>query len=133
MKIGVNNDLCSGCRVCQTVCGFRNFHENNPKKASIRIKAHFPVPGKFEIQFCDQCGNCFDVCPTGAIKKENGYYRIEPEECGGCLLCVETCPRGVIFTHADHAAPFKCTLCGDCLRYCPTNALYDLDGEVARR
>ncbi len=133
MRIGVNNDLCSGCRVCQTICGLRNFKENNPKKAAIRVKGHFPAPGKFEIQSCDQCGECFNVCPVGAIKREDGFYRIEPEECTGCLLCVESCPKNVIFTHPDHTAPIKCTLCGDCLRYCPTNALFDVDGEVPKR
>jgi Fe-S-cluster-containing hydrogenase component 2 len=133
LRIGVNNDVCSGCRVCEVICSLRQFKENNPKKAAIRVKGHFPAPGKYEIKFCDQCGECFNSCPVGAIKEENGHYRIEPDECTGCLVCVETCPKGVVFTHPDLTAPFKCTLCGDCLRYCPTNALYDLDGEVAKR
>ncbi|NPV71065.1 MAG: 4Fe-4S binding protein [Firmicutes bacterium] len=133
MKIGVNNDLCSGCRVCELVCALRNFNENNPKKGMVRIKGHFPAPGKYEIQYCNQCGECFNVCPVGAIKEEDGHYRVEPDECTGCLLCVETCPRHVMFTHADFPAPFKCVLCGDCLRHCPTNALFDADGEVPKR
>lgn len=133
LKIGIREELCSGCRVCEVICSLRNFKENNPKKAAIRIKGHFPVPGRYEIVYCTQCGQCAEVCPVGAIKKEGDHYRVEPSECTGCLLCVETCPNHSMFTHPEMSAPFKCVLCGDCLRYCPRNAVYDLEGEVPMR
>ncbi len=127
MRLAVRNDLCSGCRACEVLCASVNFGEANPKKSAIRAVGHFPVPGKYEVLVCDQCGVCAEVCPVGAIHNENGAYIIHKDECTGCQACVEACPTNVMFVHAEEHAPIKCTLCGECVKYCPRNAVYDAD------
>lgn len=127
MKIGLNEALCSGCRVCQLVCSFRHFKENNPKKAALKITGRFPAPGRFQIAVCDQCGVCAEVCPAGAIKNEDGVYRIDSGICTGCRACVEACPQGAMLVHKDEKVPIKCDLCGECIQYCPRRAVYDAD------
>jgi len=128
LRLAVNEDNCSGCRVCQLICAMEQFAENNPKKGRLGIHGKFPEPGKYEISCCDQCGICAEVCPVEAIEEHSdGYYWVNEDLCTGCLLCVEECPRGVMFTHPDREAPFKCVDCGVCVTYCPRNAIYDAD------
>ncbi len=132
MKMGVREELCSGCRACEVACSLSIFKENNPKKAALRIRGHFPVPGRYEILSCNQCGECAEVCPVEAIAEENGVYRIDPDECIGCGACVEACPNNAMFLHKGSDVPIKCILCGTCLNYCPTGALFDADQPKAR-
>jgi ferredoxin len=33
---------------------------------------------------CTSCGDCVPVCPTGAIQKKKGLYKIDPEVCTEC-------------------------------------------------
>ena len=76
MSIAVKDELCTGCRVCETICALARRGENNPRKAVIKIHGHFPAPGRYEIKACNQCGDCADVCPTGAIYLEGGTYLV---------------------------------------------------------
>ena len=66
MDFVTHSELCSGCNTCRLVCALANFKEINPAKAALGIVGHFPGPGTYEIQFCDQCGACAEACPTGA-------------------------------------------------------------------
>ncbi|MFO7890907.1 MAG: CoB--CoM heterodisulfide reductase iron-sulfur subunit A family protein [bacterium] len=52
----VNPDLCSGCRICESVCEFKapEFDEDN---GIIKINA----------ALCKGCGSCASACPSGAI------------------------------------------------------------------
>lgn len=135
MKIALAADKCSGCRTCENVCALDNWSVLNPKKAALRVSGHFPTPGQYTVAFCDQCGVCADVCPTGCIQQdEKGAWIINAEECIGCGVCVQECPQGVMYLHDDHGqVPIKCTLCGACMEFCPTGALYDADGEIVPR
>ena len=124
MAMAVKDDLCSGCRVCEVLCGLTHFKEINPKKAALRIEALFPEPGKFRIHFCDQCGKCAEACPQGAIRQKDGVYLIDPETCINCGICIDACPKGVMFSSPTHATPIKCDLCGECIEWCPREAIY---------
>ncbi len=50
---------------------------------------------KPEIAFyktkCLNCGECAEVCPTGAHKMENGLHKFNRELCVGCGKCEEAC------------------------------------------
>ncbi|MGQ9706373.1 MAG: FAD-dependent oxidoreductase [bacterium] len=52
----VNEDLCSGCRVCNTLCPFNAIEFDAEKQISIIIEA-----------LCKGCGACVSACPSGAI------------------------------------------------------------------
>lgn len=133
MILATRDELCSGCRTCQVACSLEVFGVVNPKKAALGIDALFPSPGRYRLVTCDQCGECAEVCPLGAITQKNGAYLIDEKVCNLCGLCVSSCPRQAMFTHPDLPAPIKCTACGECVRYCPRGAVYDVHGEVSRK
>jgi Fe-S-cluster-containing hydrogenase component 2 len=130
VRLEVREELCSGCRVCEVVCALRNLGEVNPKKAALAVKGHFPVPGRYTVTVCDQCGACAEVCPAEAYKEKDGCFEIDRAACTGCFVCVEECPRGVLRAPRDGVVPIKCVACGECVRYCPRNAIIDADGDV---
>ncbi len=122
--VALRPEDCTGCRACELICALHNYHENNPAKAALRVRGRFPSPGHYQLQICDQCGECAQVCPVGAIyRREDGAYLIDPAECTGCLACLTACPRGVLFTHDSLVAPVKCNGCGECVTYCPRKLL----------
>lgn len=53
----VNEDLCSGCRLCNKLCPFSAIEFNEEKKQSYVISA-----------LCKACGVCVAACPSSAIK-----------------------------------------------------------------
>lgn len=59
LKAVVNEDLCSGCRVCESLCPF----------AAIEMKKEGEAPRAKVIEaMCQGCGLCSAACPTHAIK-----------------------------------------------------------------
>ncbi len=44
---------------------------------------------------CTGCGTCLDVCPTEAIKMQNGHAVIT-FDCIDCGACPRVCPEGAI-------------------------------------
>ncbi|WP_028306625.1 4Fe-4S binding protein [Desulfitibacter alkalitolerans] len=123
MKLKGINENCSGCRTCQVVCALENYREINPAKAALGIEGKFPEPGTYAIHYCNQCGTCADVCPTGAIYERDGIYILDKDQCSSCMNCVEECPLGVMYVHDSLDAPIKCNSCGECAETCPRNAL----------
>lgn len=41
---------------------------------------------------CIRCGNCFQICPQGAISPDKWF--IDRKKCTQCQKCVEVCPSG---------------------------------------
>jgi pyruvate formate lyase activating enzyme len=62
-------------------------HNPESKKASVEIS--------FEPKVCIDCGSCRDICPEGALSKENPFY-INRSKCTLCFLCVDACPSGAL-------------------------------------
>ena len=125
MKVLVfNPDLCTGCRICEETCSKTWFKEANAAKSAIRITEGGDAPGRFVATFCDQCGECIDVCPTMALRRDKrGVLRIDKELCVGCMSCVGFCPILAMYVHPDHILPFKCNASGRCVKDCPEGAL----------
>ena len=123
MAMTVDSSKCSGCRACQMICALHHFKELNPKKGALQIVPKFPAPGGYQVNFCDQCGVCKDVCPAEAISVENGVHRIDPDLCTGCSDCVSACPQQSITVHTDSIVPNLCDWCGECADYCGTQAI----------
>lgn len=123
MKIQADNARCSGCKLCQLTCALTNFGENNPKKTAIKVWSEHFTAGRYRVVVCDQCGECAEVCPTEAIKLEDGAYRIDASTCTSCGLCVRACPSGAMYQHRQAETPIKCTVCEACVLICPTRAL----------
>ena len=90
---------------------------------------------------CLGLGNCTRVCPTGAIKIEDGLAVIDQELCITCGKCVATCPRHIIAMlpasskarvecratakgkEVREACSVGCLGCGLCARTCKFGAI----------
>lgn len=51
---------------------------------------------------CEQCGVCRERCRYGAVREENGVFRIDPLKCEGCKVCVHFCPAEAIAFPEKH-------------------------------
>ena len=123
-RIKVTSSKCSGCRLCMQICAINRFGEINPKKASLRIEAHFPQPGTYRPRVCSQCGKCMEVCPESAIyQREDGAYLVLIEKCNNCGECIAACKPGVIFQHPDVPHVIICDSCFKCTELCNTGAI----------
>lgn len=133
MRLGVESPNCSGCRVCQLTCSTTNSGLNNPRYGAVRIEAKFPAPGIYIVHVCNKCGACREACPVEAIsEKPDGSYAVDKGLCVGCRACVAACPEGVVRFVEENNVAFVCTHCGECVKYCPRQAIVDLDKEVRR-
>jgi NAD-dependent dihydropyrimidine dehydrogenase PreA subunit len=63
-------------------------------------------------------------------------FEVDSMKCTGCGICVRSCPVEAIFV-VDGKARIdndKCTDCGNCLEVCPLNAIYsDADFNTKMR
>jgi len=62
-------------------------HNPESEKAVVEIA--------FDAKLCVDCGACRDICPAGALKRDNRFY-INRSKCTLCFLCVEACPSGAL-------------------------------------
>jgi heterodisulfide reductase subunit A len=63
LKAIVEKDLCSGCRVCESLCPFLAIGMKNEKEDDAE-----KVRAEVIEAMCQGCGLCSAACPTGAIK-----------------------------------------------------------------
>ena len=45
---------------------------------------------------CNGCGQCVEVCPTGAVYLVGGEPVVEQKLCCDCEACIAACPAGAI-------------------------------------
>jgi len=128
-KITVNEDKCTGCRICELVCSVKNDGIYNPELSRI-IKLVNGLPENLSTIVCQQCPDapCIKNCPVDAIYSddENGVVKIDLDKCIGCKKCVQTCPYDAMMFNEKKKKSFKCEFCGSepaCIKKCPTNAI----------
>ena len=116
-----NQSACKGVRACEKVCSRTFFKTEDPAKSAIRVTEK---GGAFEINVCNQCGQCIDICPVKALARNKlGVVMLDKKLCVGCLMCVGFCPTLSMMHHPDQPEPFKCVACGACAKACPEHAL----------
>ena len=133
-SIGVNAELCVGCRTCELVCSLH--HEKAFHLALSRLHVtRDPFSAFFQPEVCRQClaPECYIVCPVeGAmyIDEQTGARVIATDKCIGCGACARACPWNqkefIIRLNKEHGVYVKCDLCdGDpqCVAFCPVTAL----------
>jgi len=84
----------------------------------------------FHCGVCTHCDICLNVCPTAAITRVDGAYRIDSGKCTACRVCEAECPRGAISMPQTGV----CIGCGYCTTWfeCPSlkagpDGLVDID------
>jgi heterodisulfide reductase subunit A len=65
LRAVADEDLCSGCRICETVCPFMAIQM---KPEVVKGQERFRV--EVVEAMCQGCGMCSSACPTGAIKMQ---------------------------------------------------------------
>jgi Na+-translocating ferredoxin:NAD+ oxidoreductase RNF subunit RnfB len=102
----VNSDICVACGLCVPTCP-RNLIELIPVDSAVRVACNSTDSGKVVRAHCTVgcigCKMCEKVCAYDAIHVTN-------------LLAKVDCD--------------KCTLCGECVKKCPTKAIVDLKGKI---
>lgn len=134
--IVVHPERCTGCRVCELACSFRNDGVFNP--AYSRIFSFLFVEDAIYMPItCMQCEDapCAEVCPSKAITREisTGVLQISEAKCFGCKMCMMACPFGVMTFNASKRLAVKCEQCDgepECVTFCVPKALEYRDVEV---
>jgi NAD-dependent dihydropyrimidine dehydrogenase PreA subunit len=50
-----------------------------------------------DVDHCDCCGLCVEVCPSEVYRLDDGVVGVAfPEECIECGACVEECPTACV-------------------------------------
>src|SRR6056297_774483 len=49
----------------------------------------------FEAKTCVACDTCMDVCPEGALSRDNPFF-IDRSLCTLCFKCADACPSGAL-------------------------------------
>ncbi|MGB2987646.1 MAG: 4Fe-4S binding protein, partial [Phycisphaerae bacterium] len=76
----VNEDDCTGCRLCEYACSVELPHEfegnlGMRKAIYVPFSSVIPQVALLDMDNCVLCGRCETACPTGAVD-----YLQEPEE-----------------------------------------------------
>jgi carbon-monoxide dehydrogenase iron sulfur subunit len=113
--------MCTECQECINACKKEHGISRGKKSSTLPI-------------FCLQChpekAPCARICPTGAIKEEDGTLIIDDDACLLCRLCMIACPVGMLVVDDEKKSMQKCTLCLDsdriipaCVEACKDNVL----------
>lgn len=121
-------EVCTGCRLCESVCSFH--HEKVANPILSRIKVIKDELRGLDVPFvCLQCEDapCISICPVGALSKnkDTGATILDDSLCIGCKACTIVCPFGAISINPTGKL-FLCDLCdGDpqCVKFCTTKAV----------
>ena len=75
VDVGIAEEKCTGCRVCQLECSFRNGRGFNPAQAHIEILERSDFGLSYTIDYtsgCIDCLTCVKACAFGALTIEKG-------------------------------------------------------------
>lgn len=115
-------EKCNGCLDCEKACSQIQFKtDSGGDKSAIHI---IKKSSSYEMNVCNQCGLCIDVCPVGALtRRKTGIVTLDKNTCIGCQACVGFCPIEGMKKSDERIEPFKCISCGACVRACSEEAL----------
>ena len=129
----VNQERCTGCRLCESVCAVKHDGVVNPMRARIKIEK-WEHEGLYVPMICQHCQDapCMNVCPVKAISRDEELARVQVDYdiCIGCRSCVAVCPFGAMNFNTIDKKVIKCDLCDgepQCVRFCDIKAVDYVD------
>jgi carbon-monoxide dehydrogenase iron sulfur subunit len=126
MKLILDTEKCTGCKICELACSATHQGVFNPAKAHLKIivAGEKTKRGK-QLNSCTLCLACVENCPVEAISFNGRWLVVNDELCSGCGQCVDVCPEGVIYLNNDGkaAVPDFCQGNPSCIDWCPHQAL----------
>jgi heterodisulfide reductase subunit A len=87
LKAIVDKDLCSGCRICESICPFVAIEMKTET-----VKGEEKLTAEVIEAMCQGCGACSSACPTNAIKIQQYNNKQVLTQVEAALT--ETCPEG---------------------------------------
>lgn len=81
---------------------FRNFVISYQRQQSESPQIYLP---EINLSLCDDCGACYQACPTGAITPDS--HDADPAKCIKCCACVKSCPQSARALHSPFATPLS--------------------------
>ncbi len=67
----------------------------------MEARHHLPLTPETDTYLCNGCGQCAEVCPTGAISREDTQI-IDRWKCLICFACIKSCPAGAKQMKSPH-------------------------------
>ena len=145
--ITADSAKCIGCRTCEVACVVSHQHDRSCSTVSAtQFAPRIRVVKSGELStatLCRQCEDapCANVCPQGAIRRENAAWRVDQRRCIGCKSCMVACPYGAmtVMMTDDGVQALKCDLCSHsedgpaCVAACPIQALRCMTAEELER
>lgn len=135
--LGVDQELCSGCGLCQSGCNLKKTGMAGLSAAGVSVAR--PAAGEGIVLACNHCEEplCVTACLMEAITKSpDGLVARNEEACIGCQSCVVMCPWEACRHDDRRDVAVSCDLCGGepyCVSLCPTCALtLAAPGDVSR-
>jgi len=132
----VDMDRCIGCNACTIACKDRAGLPDDLdllRVERVETGLYPDVDMHYRVMHCFHCEKppCVDVCPAGALSKDDGFVHLNVESCINCGECRKVCPYDSII-ELPEGFHVKCDGCFDevsrgweptCVRACLMRAL----------
>lgn len=100
VDVTFDQSKCTYCKHCQLACPFNAIEVTKPFQGTLELKANL----------CPEvCTACQDICPTQALKREDGKLVVNPQFCIFCSACQKICPEKAIVVQRDRIFHTKIT------------------------
>jgi ferredoxin-type protein NapG len=151
--------LCTRCDRCRSACPTQVIAPARLEDGLVAVRT---PKMNFKLGWCNFCGKCADVCPSGALPvSEADYFEfaglpdkeffettsvvgiaaVNKERCiawvgpSGCTICSEKCPYEAISLDGQRRPQVDlelCNGCGVCENLCPSSRLHSYQGGQTR-